>query len=349
MTKFKIGSRLVGPGHDTYVIAEMSGNHGGIFERAIEIIRLAKDSGADAVKLQTYTADTITLNCSKPDFQLPKGPWESYPNLYSLYKNAYTPWEWHKDLFKYARKIGIEIFSSPFDASAVELLESLDTAVYKIASPEITDIPLLKTVAETKKPVILSTGVANLEDIQLAVESLEKFGCKHYAILKCTTAYPTPFSEVNLKTMSDLRDRFNCPVGISDHSIGNVVPILSIGLGANLIEKHITLDEKETVDSFFSSSGANFKELVRNIREAEQSLGKISYELSSEAQKSYGGRRSLYVCRNISKGEKLTTENVRSVRPAYGLHPKYLFEILGKKVKRDLELGDRLSLEDIEI
>jgi pseudaminic acid synthase len=349
MKNFAIGKHKIGPAEKTFIVAEMSGNHDGNIEKAFAIIDAAKRTGADAVKLQTYTADTITLNCNKPDFKLPPGPWEDYSNLYSLYQKAYTPWEWHADLFSYARNLGMEIFSSPFDHTAVDFLEKLNPSVYKIASPEITDIPLIEKIARTGKPVILSTGIALLEDIELAVETLHKNGCDNFIVLQCTTAYPAPLSEVNLRTMVDMQKRFDCHVGVSDHTLGLTVPLAATALGASMIEKHFTINkEEETVDSFFSLNEEEFTALVKGVRDTELCLGKIDYELSPKAMVNLNGRRSLYISKDIKKGEIFTTENVRSVRPAKGLHPKYYSQILGKKANTDLELGDRMSLDVVE-
>ncbi len=350
MKNFNIGRFKIGPEHPVFIVAEMSGNHGGDINKAFKIIAAAKEAGADAIKLQTYTPDTITLDCDKPDFKLPPGPWDSFATLHSLYKEAYTPWEWHAQLFEYARSLGLEIFSSPFDHTAVDFLETLNPSAYKLASPEITDIPLLEKMAKTGKPIILSTGIANFEDIELAVETMRKNNCEQFIILKCTTAYPAPLEEVNLKTMADTRERFNCFVGLSDHTLGIVVPAASVVLGAVLIEKHFTINKaEETVDSFFSLDQEEFSSLVKSVRETELCLGKINYELTDKAKVNLKGRRSLYISNDIKAGEKLSAENVRSVRPSHGLHPKYYNQILGKKVKRDLQKGDRLSLELIDL
>lgn len=340
-----INGREVGAQSPCYIIAEMSANHGGCLERAKEIIREAKEAGADAIKLQTYTADTITLNTDKPDFCLPSGnPWQSHVSLHSLYEKAYTPWEWHEELFKEAKKNNIDIFSSPFDFSAVDLLESLGTPIYKIASPEITDLPLLKYVAKTGKPVILSTGIADLNDIELAVETLRENGCTSIAILKCTTAYPTPLEECNLQTIADIGKRFNCIPGLSDHTKGIIAPVVSVSLGAKIIEKHFILDKNDdSVDSFFSLDKSEFKSLVTAVRDAEKAIGHVDYSITHSASKNILARRSLYFCRNLSKGHKITADDIKSVRPGFGLHTKYYDEILGKILETDVEIGDRVS------
>lgn len=345
----RIGQHWVGENHPTYIIAEISGNHNGSYEKAVEIIHAAKDAGVHAIKLQTYTADTITLNSDKPDFCLPSNsPWESSKTLYSLYAKAFTPWEWHKGLFEEARKIGLDIFSSPFDDSAVALLESLDVPVYKIASPEITDIPLLQRVAKTGKPVILSTGLAAPEDISLALETLRNSGCSEIILLKCTSAYPSPPETMNLATISDIPKTYGVIPGLSDHSIGVGIPVAAVVLGAKVIEKHIVFDKsEETVDSFFSLDRHEFKVLVEEIRKVEKAIGSVTYDISDEAKKTLWARRSLYVSKPIKKGETLNASNIRSVRPAFGLHPKYSETVLGKTALKDLDSGDRLSWDAI--
>ncbi len=350
MNEFKIETQPVGDKHPCYIIAEMSANHNGSFEKAIEIIHAAKSCGADAVKLQTYRADAITLNSTKEDFLLPAdNPWESHNSLYALYEKAAMPWEWHRDLIEEGKNIGIHIFSSPFDHTAIDLLEDLDVPAYKIASPEITDIPLIKRAAQTGKPVILSTGLAELEDIDLAVETLNDAGCSDYAFLKCTTAYPAPAAEINLRTIPDLAQRYNCVAGISDHTLGVGVSIAAVALGARMIEKHFILSkEDESVDAFFSLDPKEFKELVDEVRTVEEAIGNIDYSLTPSARKNELARRSLYVAQEIKAGTPLTTHNIKSVRPSYGLHPKEFENVLGKIVNKDLEPGDRLTLDDIE-
>ena len=347
--KVKIGDKILGEGTPTFIVAEMSGNHGGSLERALEIVRAAKRTGADAIKLQTYTADTITLKCSKEDFKLlSDSPWASHSTLWDLYNKAHTPWDWHEAIFQEARKIGIEIFSSPFDATAVDLLESLNVSVYKIASPEITNIPLIEKVAKTGKPVIISTGIGDLSDIELALSTLKNAGAAEIIVLKCTTAYPAPAEESNLITISDMITRFNVLSGLSDHTIGTAAAIAAVALGGSLIEKHFTLDgDEETVDSFFSSAEAEFTQMVKDIRFLDKALGKISYDITTSSIPSLRGRSSLYIAASIKSGEIFTAENIKAVRPSFGLHPKYFKEILGRKAKKDLELGDRLSWEDI--
>ncbi|MEW6989345.1 pseudaminic acid synthase [Colwelliaceae bacterium 6441] len=346
----QINDKLINEASPCYIIAEMSANHGGDFDRAIAIIHAAKESGADAVKLQTYTADTITLKSNLADFRLPSdNKWQEHQTLHALYEKAYTPWEWHDALFKEAKKIGIDIFSAPFDQSAVELLEELNCPVYKIASPEITDIPLIKCVALTGKPVILSTGLSTLEDIELAIETLENNGCFQYVFLKCTTAYPAPPEDINLKTIPDMSKRFGCLSGISDHSLSHSVPVAAVTLGAKVIEKHFTLDKTDTsVDAFFSLSPDEFSAMVNEVRLIEKALGKVSYEISPASQKNILARRSLYISADIVKGGEITVNNIQSVRPSYGLHPKYYDDVIGKKVLKSMKKGERLQLKFIE-
>ena len=350
MKNIVLGSKTIGEGLPCYIIAEMSGNHCGDFDKAVEIIKAAKEVGADAVKLQTYTPDTITLNSDKPDFKIPStNPWNKFNTLYKVYEKGFTPYEWHAELFEVARKIGIDIFSTPFDETAVELLEKINAPFYKIASPEITHIPLLEMVARTGKPVIMSTGVAEIEDIDLAVKTLKKNGCEDIILLKCTSSYPAPPESINLKTIPNLKDTFQVHAGLSDHTLGLGVPLGAVALGATVIEKHFIMEKNsDSVDGFFSLDKAEFTQLVKEVRNLEKAIGTVSYTLGEEGKKNYWGRRSLYVSSSIKKGEVLTKENVKCVRPSFGLHPKHYNEILGKKVNRDLEMGDRLSFEVLE-
>ncbi len=347
--KIKIGVNTLGSGCPTFVVAEMSGNHNGSLERALEIVRSAKRAGADAIKLQTYTADSITLKSDADDFRLPSdSPWTDHTTLWDLYDKAHTPWEWHADIFREARKLDIDVFSSPFDESAVDLLENLNVSAYKIASPEITHIPLLDKVARTGKPIVVSTGVADLDDIELALATLRDAGATDIILLKCTTAYPAPPEESNLLTINDMIGRFGVLAGLSDHTIGTATAIASVALGASFIEKHFNLDdEQETVDSFFSSGEQEFTQMVQDIRLVEKSLGKRSYEITPTAKANLRGRRSLYISAPIKAGEVFTESNIKSVRPSFGLHPKHYKEVLGREAKCDLELGQRLSWDVI--
>lgn len=346
MTSFKIGQKWVGDDYPTFIIAEMSANHGGDLSQAIAIIHAAKAAGADAIKLQTYRADTITLNSTKADFLLPNdSPWKASKSLYSLYEKACMPWEWHETLYQEAQSIGLEVFSSPFDASAVDLLAQLDSVAYKIASPEITDLPLIAKIAKLNKPVILSTGLAEKEDIALAVETLKANGNEAFAFLKCTTAYPAPLDQANLKLIPKIKHDFGCLSGISDHTLGNEAVLAAVALGGNIIEKHFMLDDNsETADSFFSLTQTQFKHMVDQVRLVESALGKADYQLTEASKNNLRGRRSLYVAKDIKAGELLTADHIISVRPSFGLAPKYYDTILGKPVTQDLEMGDRLSL-----
>ena len=346
----RIGNCKLGVGQPTFIVAEMSGNHGGSLERALAIVHAAKKAGADAIKLQTYTADTITLKCNNEDFLIQsESPWAGHSSLWELYNKAHTPWEWHKEIFFEARKLGLEVFSSPFDESAVDLLEELNAVAYKIASPEITNIPLLERVAITGKPIIISTGIGDLSDIEYAFSILKNAGAKEIIILKCTTAYPAPAEESNLNTIPDIIVRFDVLSGLSDHSIGLAAPIAAVALGASLIEKHFTIEDAvETVDSFFSSGESEFRDMVNEIRFIDKALGKVDYNITKSAFPSLRGRSSLYISAPIKAGEIFSKINIKAVRPSFGLHPKHYKEILGKRAKYDLKLGDRLSWEVIE-
>lgn len=329
----------------TFIIAEMSANHNHHFEVAIETIKAAKKAGADAIKIQTYTADTLTLNCDKPDFQVGKGLWEG-ETFYSLYQKAYTPWDWHEEIFRVAREEGLVCFSTPFDKTAVDLLESLDNPIYKIASFEITDIPLIKYIGSKHKPVILSTGIAMHEDIQLALDTLRSEGCNDITLLKCTSAYPAPIEDANLLTIPDMKQRFGVKAGLSDHTLGSTVPMAAVALGAEVIEKHFIIDRSiGGPDSEFSMEADEFKSMVEGIRNVEKALGEVKYPTDPSKIKGRTGCRSLYVAEDVKAGEVVTEKNVRSVRPGYGLHPKYLPEVLGKKFVKDCQMGERFSFE----
>lgn len=343
--EIKIGSKFIGTSHPSYIIAELSGNHGGSLEKAKTLIRAAAAAGADAIKLQVYRPDTITLNVDSGDFAIAKeNAWAAYKNLYELYEYAHTPWDWLPDLFTLAAELDIELFGSVFDHTSVDELEQYPVNAYKIASPEIVDLALLEKVALTGKPVILSTGLANIEDVSLAVSCLKSHGCNDIVLLKCTTAYPTPVSEVNLRTIQNLTETFDCHAGLSDHTVGIGVSVAAAVLGARAIEKHIKLDDGlETVDSFFSLSIPEFANMITEIRRAEQAIGTVQYGLTASSSENKNGRRSLYVSAPIKQGEKFTRANVKSVRPGFGLAPKYLSEVLTKTAIKDLSTGDRLS------
>ena len=327
------------------IVAEMSANHNGKKETAIETVRAAKRAGADAVKLQTYRADTITLRCDKPDFIINEGSIWDGQYFYDLYEQAYTPWEWHEELFHVAKEEGLICFSSPFDKTAVDMLEALDCPVYKIASFEITDIPLIEYAASKHKPMVLATGIATEEDIQLAVEACRRMGNNDITVLKCTSSYPAPVEEANLCMIRDLAERFQVKSGLSDHTLGSVSPIVAVTQGASMIEKHFILNRSiGGPDCSFSMEEKDFAQMVKDVRMAELSLGKTTYELTEKMRGSRSASRSLYVAEDMKAGEVITERNVRSVRPGFGLHPKYLKDILGKNVNRDLEKGTRFAL-----
>ena len=347
--KFKIGRKYIGDKCPALIVAELSGNHGGSFARIKKMMIKAKESGADMIKLQTYTADTITLNSNRSDFRINKNtPWKKDKNLWDLYNKASTPWKWHKKIFQMGKKLKIDIFSSPFDESAVDLLEELNCPVYKIASAEINHIPLLIKVAKTKKPVIISIGLANLKEVKLAIKTLKKNGCKKIIILKCVSSYPSPLDEQNLISIPELKKKFGTLVGLSDHTLGMAAPITSVILGASLIEKHFNLkDNKKTVDSFFSLNHLDFKIMVREIRNSELSVGKIKFDISKSSKKNLNSKRSIYISKNIKKGDIITKNNIKVVRPNFGLHPKFFKKILGKKINKNLFFGDRMMLKFI--
>lgn len=327
-----------------YIIAELSANHNGSIDTAIETIKAAKRSGADAIKLQTYTADTMTINCHKEDFRIKGTIWEGR-NLYELYQEAYTPWEWHETLFKIAKEEGLDCFSSPFDKTAVDFLETLSCPMYKIASFEITDIPLIDYVASKGKPIIISTGIATLEDIELAVETCRKVGNNQITLLKCTSSYPAPIEEANMAMIPELAQRFNVISGLSDHTMGSTVPVVATALGAKVIEKHFILDRNiGGPDASFSMNEEEFTEMVKAVREAEKAVGFVNYELTPKQVDGRRFCRSLYVVKDIKKGEIITGENVRIIRPGFGGHPKELKNWLGKTYPKDIELGDRFEL-----
>jgi len=332
-----------------FIIAELSANHNGNIEIALESIKAAKRAGADCIKLQTYTADTITIDSNKDDFLIKGTIWNG-KNLYELYKQAYTPWEWHSKLFEEANKQGLVCFSSPFDKTAVDFLETLNVPAYKIASFEITDIPLIEYVASKNKPIIISTGIANIEDIELAINACKRMGNSNIALLKCTSSYPAPIEEANMCMVKDLAERFNVISGLSDHTMGSIVPIVATALGAKIIEKHFIIDRSiGGPDASFSMNEQEFSEMVKEIRNVETAIGKIDYKLTDKQKINRNFSRSLYIVENIKKGEIITENNVRSIRPGFGMHPKYFNEILGKKVKFDLERGTALSSNQIEL
>ena len=328
----------------------MSANHGGDKSIAIETIKAAKRAGADAIKMQTYTADTITLDCDAPDFIINEGSIWDGRTFHELYEKAYTPWEWHEELFKVAHEEGLMCFSSPFDKTAVDLLESLNAPMYKIASFEITDIPLIEYAASKMKPMIMATGISTIEDIELAVNACRKVGNNDITLLKCTSAYPAPVEEANVIMIRDLAERFNVKSGLSDHTIGAMVPVLAVANGATMIEKHFILNKQvESEDASFSMDEKEFRDMVQKVRLAEAALGKVDYSLTEKMKNSRTACRSLYVAEDVKAGEVITEKNVRSVRPGFGLHPKYLPEVLGKKFVKDYKMGERFELGMAEI
>ena len=339
-----IAGRRIGPGAPCYLIAELSANHGQRIETALELIAAAADAGADAIKLQTYRADTITLDCDGPYFRIGEGTAWSGRRLYDLYDEAHTPWEWHAELFAAARKHGLACFSSPFDDSAVDFLESLDCPAYKIASFEIVDHGLIRKAAATGKPLIISTGMASEREVEEAVQVAREAGAAGVALLKCVSAYPAPPEEMNLRTIPYLQERFGCPAGLSDHTLGIAVPVTAAALGACVIEKHLTLRRADGgPDSHFSLEPDEFRQLVDGVRTAEQSLGSPTFDLTESQRPSSQFRRSLFVAKPIAGGEVFTPENLRSVRPGHGLPPKHLPEILGRRAACDLAPGTPLE------
>ncbi len=342
-TIIHIGNSQIGNGHPTYMVAEMSANHGGDFERAVDIIHAAKDAGADAVKMQTYTADTLTLDSRNPPFHIDKGPWAGQ-TLHQLYETSYTPWEWQPRLKEVADRIGIPLFSTPFDMTAVDFLEGIDVPAYKIASYEIIETPLLERVAKTGKPIILSTGKATLAEIDEAVRIVRHNGAREVVLLKCTSAYPAPPEEMNLKTIQHLQECFGLPVGLSDHSLGIGAAIAAVTMGACMIEKHFILDQsRQTPDSFFSLTASEFKLLVREVRAVERSIGNVHY--ASQPDES---RRGLWAIKNIGAGERITEKNTRSLRPGGGLVPCFFVVIEGRRARFDIKRGTPIVWSYIE-
>lgn len=330
----------------TFIIAELSANHNHKKEIALESIKAAKEAGADAVKIQTYTADTLTLNCDNEYFQINQGTLWDGTTLYKLYQQAYTPWEWHKELFDYAKEIGIPLFSTPFDKTAVDFLEELNNPIYKIASFELVDIPLIEYAASKGKPMIMSTGIATLQEIQEAVDACRKVGNNDITLLKCTSSYPAPLNEANLLTIPDMAKRFDCKVGLSDHTTGNIGACTAVALGAEVIEKHFIIDRSiGGPDAAFSMTKDEFAEMVKRVRETEECLGQVCYELSDKMKKNRKFSRSLFACADIKKGELFTGQNIRSVRPGNGCSPKYLPDLLGKASNRDYKFGEPIILQ----
>jgi N-acetylneuraminate synthase len=344
----EIAGQKIGPDFPPYIIAELSANHNGDINRAFEILEMAKECGADAIKLQTYTQDTLTIDCDKPDFKIEGGLWHGR-TLYDLYTEAHMPWEWHKPLFAKAKELGITIFSSPFDTTAVDLLEELGAPAYKIASFEAIDLPLIEYVAKTGKPMIISTGMANEQEIQEAVDTARNAGCSELVVLHCVSGYPAPSGDYNLATIPDMAKRFNVLTGLSDHTIDNTTAISSVVLGACLIEKHVTLDRSGGgPDDSFSLEKPELVQLCKDSKIAWEALGTVNYERKESEKGNLVFRRSLYVVEDIKSGEVMTENNIRSIRPGYGIPPKHYFDILGKEAKHDISKGTALQFQLLE-
>jgi len=343
----EIAGRPIGPGHPPYVIAEISANHQGKLERALQLIEVAAATGADAIKLQTYTADTLTIDCDRPEYRIKGGLWDGY-TLHQLYQEAQTPFEWHEHLFARARKLGVTVFSTPFDESAVDLLHSLDAPAYKIASFEIIDLPLIAYAAQKGRPLIISTGMANLGEIQAAVETARAHGAPALALLHCTSAYPAPIDEANVLTVPHLGTAFGVVSGLSDHTPGSAAAVASIVLGGNIVEKHFTISRAQGgPDAAFSLEPEEFKRLVADCKAAWSALGRVEYDLLGSERGNIVFRRSLYAVQPIRKGEFLTKTNIRSIRPGFGLAPRHLPDVLGRKAARDIAFGEPLQWEMI--
>lgn len=340
LNAIRIGQKIISTESATYIIAEMSANHGQSYDEAVKIIQAAREAGADAIKLQTYTPDTITIDCDNEYFRIGKGTiWEGRI-LYDLYKEAYTPWEWQPKLKEVAHDFGIDFFSTPFDHTAVDFLQKMNVPAYKIASFELVDIPLIQHVAKTGKPIIMSTGMARLAEIDEAVAAARDAGCKELALLKCTSAYPAPPEEMNLRTIPHMAEAFGLPVGLSDHTLGIAVPVAAVTLGACIIEKHFTLSRSISgPDSAFSLEPHEFKAMVEAIRIAEKAIGKVNYAVTDKEVASRVFRRSLFVVKDVKADEIFTTDNVRSIRPGHGLPTRFLSLVLGKRAKQDIEAG----------
>ena len=348
MKNIKIGNYTINQDSPVFIIAELSANHNGSLTIAIETIKAAKRAGANCIKLQTFTADTITLDSTKEDFKIVQGTLWDGQYLHDLYKTTYTPWEWHEELMNVATEEGLICFSTPFDPTAVEFLESLNVPAYKIASFEITDIPLIELVASKGKPIIISTGIAEIEDIELALDACKRMGNSDIALLKCTSSYPAPIEEANMCMVRDLAERFDVITGLSDHTMGNTVPVVATAIGAKIIEKHFILDRSiGGADASFSMNEAEFTDMVKAVREAESAIGVVDYRLTEKQLKGKDFSRSLYVVKDIKAGDIITKENVRSIRPGFGMHPKFYREVLGQKAIMNFEKGTPLKMDMI--
>lgn len=342
-----IDGRKIGPDYSPYIIAELSANHNGKIDKALEAIEVAAKCGVDAIKIQSYTADTMTIDCDKEDFQISGGLWDGY-KLYDLYQWAQTPFEWHQQLFSKAKEVGITLFSTPFDETAVDLLETLEAPAYKLASFEITDLPLIKRIAKTGKPLIISTGMANFDEISEAVNTAKENGCEQLVVLHCISAYPAPVEQANLATITDISQKLDVISGLSDHTLGTVVSVTSIALGASLIEKHFTLDRDDKgPDSEFSLEPEEFKRLVEETKSAHQAIGVAGYERKPVEEANVKFRRSIYFVKDIKQGEVITQEHIKRIRPGFGLAPKYYEQLLGKTVNHDVHRGTAVTWEHI--
>ena len=349
MKEIQIGDKKIGDGHPTFIIAELSANHNQDYDLAVKTIKAAAEAGADAIKLQTYTADTITIDCDNEYFQIKQGTIWDGTTLHKLYQTAYTPWDWQPKLKKIAEEHGLICFSSPFDKTAVDFLEKMNVPAYKVASFELTDIPLVQYMAEKKKPMIMSTGISKIGEIEEAINACKNKGNDQVIILKCTSAYPAPFEDANLKTIQHIKETFGVLAGLSDHTLGISVPIAAVALGANVVEKHFILDRNlGGPDSAFSIEPQEFKEMVKYIREVEKAIGKVSYDLTEKSKNNRHFSRSLFVVNDVKEGEEFTEENIRSIRPAAGLKTKYLEDIVGKKARKDLKKGTPLKWDLME-
>lgn len=341
----RIGNREIGPGNPAYLIAEMSANHAGDIENAKQIIREAKKAGADCVKIQTYTADTLTIDCNNEYFQIGSGTWKG-ENLYQLYQKAYTPWEWQAELMDEAKRVGLDFFSTPFDKTSVDFLEEMGVEFYKIASFELVDLPLIRYVASKGKPMIMSTGMSTLGEIEEAVEAVRSQGNNQLALLRCASAYPAITDQMNLRTMQNMAQVFGVPVGLSDHSMGSVGAVTAVALGASIIEKHFCLDrELENPDAVFSMNPEEFARMAADIRQAEKAVGVVQYGAARQEESSIVFRRSIFCVKDIAPGEALTEENIRVIRPGYGMKPKYYEEILGQVALKEIKRGTPISFQ----
>lgn len=346
--EIEIEGRKIGPNHPPYIIAEISANHNGDINKALRLIEIARESGADAVKMQTYTADTMTLNVDKENFKIKGGLWDGY-TLYDLYKQAHTPWDWHQKMFDHAKNVGITLFSSPFDETAIDFLEGLNTPAYKVASFEATDIPLIEYMASKNKPMIMSTGMANLDEIAESVEAINKIGNKELILLHCVSAYPAFAKNYNLKTIADLGSKFNVITGLSDHTLGTATSVASVALGACVIEKHFIESRSDKgPDSDFSLEPHELKTLCDETKIAWEAIGEINYKRKGQEESNAVFRRSIYFSKDIQEGDIITKDNIRRIRPGFGLAPKYFNELMGKKVTRSMECGDPVSWDVVD-